>query len=79
MRSFPYACVGTRGKVKERKAGGWNHRKGQSEVKERRKLSSARDREADRLKCRYKKREREVDKRGYRTRAIHLRIATYTL
>ena len=58
MRSLLYACVGTRGKVKERKAGGWNHRKGQSEVKERRKPSSARDREAARLKCWYKKRER---------------------
>lgn len=28
---FPHACVKTRGKVKERKTGGWNHRKRQSE------------------------------------------------
>lgn len=28
---FPYSCLKTRGKVKERKIGGWNHRKGQSE------------------------------------------------
>lgn len=65
MRSFPHACVETRGKVKERKAGGWNHRKGQSEVKEWRK--STRDREADRLKCQQKKKEREIDKKdtGY--------------
>lgn len=28
---FPHGCVETRGKVKERKTGGWNHRKGQSE------------------------------------------------
>lgn len=61
MRSFPYACVGARGKVNERKAGGWNHRKGQSAVKERRKPSSARDGEADRLKCQHKKKEREGD------------------
>jgi len=31
MRFFSHACVETRGKVKERKTGGWNHRKGQSE------------------------------------------------
>lgn len=30
---FLYACVEARGKVKERKTGGWNHRKGQSESK----------------------------------------------
>lgn len=28
---FSHACVETRGKVKDRKTGGWNHRKGQSE------------------------------------------------
>lgn len=28
---FSHACVETRDKVKERKTGGWNHRKGQSE------------------------------------------------
>lgn len=41
---FLCACVETRGKVKERKTGGWAHRKGQPESERPRKTSSARDR-----------------------------------
>lgn len=50
-----------RGKVKERKTGGWNHRKGQS-GSERTKEEAQLEREAERLKCKYsQKKGREGD------------------
>lgn len=61
---FLCACVETRGKLKERKTG-WNIEKDSQKVKERR-TRSTRDRETDKLKCKYsQKREREFDFEGY--------------
>lgn len=50
-----------RGKVKERKTGGWSHRKGQS-GSERTKEQAQLEREAERLKSKYsQKKGREGD------------------
>lgn len=59
---FPtsHACLETRDKVKERKTGGWSHRKGSQKVKEQRKTPST-----DKLKCKHSQRtERETDNEG---------------
>lgn len=54
--------------------------KDSQKVKDRRKTSSTRDREADRLKCKYsQKKEREIDIGGYRIHAIYLSIGLCTV